>query len=370
MIYDGHAYCVPDLNGDGGFADPTEFRRHVRLAGAGMGHTRPLWRARDREPVDTSAMADLSKGWTFDSLKEADFRLPGFGRVEWSADGEDYVKQLMPPSVADMSYSAEQLVAEMDYAGVDMAMLHRTVYLGIGNDFIAAAVGRYPGRLQGLAHVEEWLVESDPDASIAKLDRAVNEQGLSGLQFLPMFMRLYGRNDAWDGPGFRPFWDAVAAIGIPVFFTLSPRGEPTPESYMEALRALRGWMDDYPDVAVISTHGFNWRMFRDGDAMVLPHGLFESAPAENPNFHMQLVLAVTLGARWEYPMLQFQPALEKLCERIGPEKLIWGSDMPFNMNHYTYHQTLDHLRNYSPNVSDADMDLIVGGNMARIMGVA
>ena len=32
----------------------------------------------------------------------------------------------MPPSVTDMDYSAESLVAEMDYAGVDMAMIHRT----------------------------------------------------------------------------------------------------------------------------------------------------------------------------------------------------------------------------------------------------
>ena len=70
------------------------------------------------------------------------------GRFEWTVDGEDYVKQYLPPSIVDMSYPPERLVAEMDYAGVDMALLHRIPYLGIGNDFIADCVQRFPDRLR------------------------------------------------------------------------------------------------------------------------------------------------------------------------------------------------------------------------------
>ena len=106
-----------------------------------------------------------------------------------------------------MSFSAESVVAQMDFAGVDMGLLHRTPYLGVGNEYIADCVKRFPNRLQGLAHVEEWLVQTQPDEAIWRLRRAINELELDGLQWLPGHMELYGQSEPWDSEGFRPFWD-------------------------------------------------------------------------------------------------------------------------------------------------------------------
>ena len=373
MIYDGHAYCFPDLRGDGGFADPEQFRRHLQLGIAR--HFQPVWRTRDRAPADDSGLADPSGGWSFDALKDVGFRAAGHGRFEWTVDGEVFVKQYMPPSVADMSYPAESLVAEMDYAGVDMALLHRTPYLGIGNEFVADCVRRFPDRLQGLAHVEEWLVQTDPDASIRKLQRAIGELGLAGLQFLPDQMPLYGQAEEWDGPGFRPFWDAVARLDIPVFFTPSysslatPGSTPT-EGVVSQLRAIGRWMEKYPGVTVALTHGLSWRMFVDGDTLSLPDEVLDAVPADSPNFYLQVLFAIFLGGVWDYPMLQVRPAMEKLVRRIGTEKLIWGTDIPMVMRFYTYRQNLEHMRAVCDFLGPGESDKIVGGNMTRLMETA
>ena len=371
MIYDGHAYCFPDLRGDGGFADPEEFRRHLQLSIAH--HFQPTWRKSDRAPADTSGLVDLSGPWGLDALKEAQFRAVGHGRFEWTVDGVDYVKQYLPPSVEDMSYPADRLVAEMDYAGVDRALLHRTPYLGIGNDFVADCVRRFPDRIQGLAHVEEWLVQPEPDASIDKLERAIKEQRLSGLQFLPDDLGLFGQGEEWDGPGFRPFWDAVASLNIPVFFT--PRYRPLAsyaprlEDYFAELRRIRSWVERYPDVKVVLTHGFAWRMFKEGDTLSVPDEVLDAVPIDNPNFNVQLLFAIFLGGEWDYPMPQIRPTLEKLARRIGTDRLIWGADMPMVMRFYTYRQSLDYIRRYCDFLSPQDVDLIVGGNMERLMGI-
>ena len=58
-------------------------------------------------------------------------------------------------------------------AGVDMALIHRTPYFGNTNDFYAESVRRYPNRLQALAYVEEWKIQTEPDPSISKLDSAI-----------------------------------------------------------------------------------------------------------------------------------------------------------------------------------------------------
>ncbi len=371
MIYDGHAYCFPDLHGDGGFSDPDRFRKHLQLGIAH--HFQPVWRKRDRAPADSSGLADPSVHWSFDALEDVDFRAAGYGRFEWTVDGEDYVKQYIPPSVTDMSYPAESLVAEMDYAGVDMALLHRTPYLGIGNEFVAGCVRRFPDRLQGLAHVEEWLIQTKPDESISKLEQAVNELGLMGLQFLPDQIPLYGQPADWDGPGLRPFWDAVAALNIPVFFTpgytslASPGGDPL-EAVLQGLRAISTWMERYPEVTVVLTHGFSWRMFAERDILAVPDEVYRAAPIDNPNFHVQVLFAIFLGGMWDYPMPQVRPVMEQLVRHMGPNRIIWGTDIPMVLRFYTYRQNLDHIRRNCDFLASSEVDMIVGGNMARLLG--
>lgn len=367
MIFDGHAYCLPDLAGAGGFEDQADFRRHLQLATAGMGHSLPPWRAIDRARADTSGLADLSKGWGFAALKDAEFRPGTHGRFEWTVKGDDYVKQLLPPGIAAMSYSAENLVADMDYAGIDRALLQRTPYLGVGNDFVAECARMFPDRIQALAHVEEWLIASDMRTSIDKVDRAFGELGLSGLQFLPMFLDLKGDGGDWAGPAFKPFWDAVAKHDVPVFFTLGPRSERGVDGYVAELQALQQWCERYPDISVVLTHGFSWRDFRHGDSMSLPEAILDAAPLDRPNVYLQLVLSVTLGARWAYPMPQFHNTLGLLVDRFGVETFMWGSDQPFETLHYTYRQCLDQIRGYADILGNDGVDAIIGGNMARLM---
>ena len=375
MIYDGHAYCFPDQRVDGGFDDPDEFRRHLQLGMAG--HFQPAWRVRDRAPADSGGLVDFSRGQIFSALKNADFRAAGYGRFEWTVDGEGYAKQVIPPSVVDMAYPPASLVAEMDYAGVDMALLHRTPYLGISNDFIADCVRQYPDRIQGLAYVPEWRIQPAPDGSIELLNRAVRGLGLSGLQTLPYYMKLYDQIEEWDGSGLAPFWDAVAELGIPVFFTLSGwvgSRPATPEerlrAYVEELRTLRRWMERYPEVSTVLTHGFYWRMFVDGDGLSIPDEVYEAAPLDNPNFSLQVMFPIAVGDIFDYPMPQVRPTLARLVDRIGPDRLMWGTDIPMVMRYYTYRQSLEFLRGYCGGILDAaDMDMVLGGNTARLMGV-
>ena len=368
MIYDGHSYTFPSQLGSAGFEDRAEFMRHLQIAMAT--HFQPAWRVRDRTPADSSGIADLDAGWSFDVLKECDFRPAGNGRFEWTVDGEVYAKQVMPPSVTDMAYSAEMLVAEMDYAGVDWSLIHRAPYLGLGNDFFADCVRRFPHRLQALAHVEEWLIKDQPDASIARIHRAIEELGLHGLQFLNNHLPLYGQSEEWDSQGFRPFWDAVATLDIPVFFTLSGRHGSGLSGLLAQLQTLRGWMERYPDSTAVLTHGFWWRLFMKPDAVEVPEEVYDAAPIDNPNFHVQLLLSNFLGGNYEYPMYQVRPLIADLVDRLGAGRIMWGTDIPMLLRHHTYRQSIDGVRQCRDFLREQEIDQILGWNAARLMRVA
>ncbi len=365
MIFDGHAYCFPSTAGDGGFDDPEDFRRHLQQAMAT--HHQPVWRAGDLAPGDASALIEADNWPSLDALKPSDFHAASNGRFEWTAGGERYFKQYFPPSVIDMSYPPDRLVAEMDYAGVSKALLHRTPYLGIGNKFIADCVAEYPGRLLGLAHAPEWKTHTDPAGSLASIRSAVEDGGLVGLQFLPPQLDLYNYSGPWDAPEFNQFWDGIAELGIPVFFSLKPRRDPAVESYAAELATLTRWLNRYPDVQVVMTHGLEWRAFMSEDSLDLPDEVFE--PFDHPNLHLQFLFPIALGAVWDYPMLQVMDAIKKCVTRIGADRIMWGTDMPIVMRFWTYRQILDHIRTYCDFLTQDELDLILGGTVARLLGV-
>ena len=349
MIYDGHAYCFPSPGKIGGFDDHAEFRRHLQLF-MSQARQQPVWRRSDRAPADATGLYDPDLPWRFEGLRNASFRTGKHGLAEWSVDGEDYVKQALPPWTEDFSFSPESLVAEMDYAGVDRALLHRTPYMGLDDGYIAECCRRYPERIQGLAQVPEWWIPDRTDEAIAKLERAIGDHGLSGLQFAPFHRPLYDLSTDWTGPDFDPFWKAVAGLEIPVFFTIGAVGAPS--AYIEELRSLRTWMD----------------RFAERDRINVPDEVYEAAPADQPRFHIQILFAVFLQSRWDYPMPQMRPVLEKMVERFGADRILWGTDIPIVLLHWTYRQSLDYVRRYCPFLDEGEMTAILGGNMARIMG--
>ena len=372
MIYDGHAYCFPNLNGLGGFNDFKTFNKHQQIAISQ--HFQPVWSDIDRKIIKDVSKIKPADKWYIKSAKDIDFNPAHRGRYEWTDKGVKYVKQYMPPSVANMEYMPEDLIAEMDYAGVDMALLHRTPYLGIGNKYIYDCVQHFPDRLQGLAHVPEWEIFEKLDQSIDNLVYAITKLNMKGLQFLPDHMTLFGKEENWDSPVFKPFWDVFADLNVPLFITPGYNSLQGTSDLIENLSneliKLEKWMKKYPSVKVVWTHGLAWRLFVRGDEMKIPELIYKSMPTDNSNFYLQLLFPVLLGDIWDYPMKQVLPTLKELNNRIGSDRLIWGTDIPMVMRFFTYKQCLDQIYIYGQEVlSDNDISMICGGTMSELMTI-
>ena len=369
-VYDGHAYCFPSLHGLGGFEEKEVFEKHQQVAIAQ--HFQPVWSDHDRVLVSDVSKINPADKWDINSVKDIEFGPTHRGRYEWSYHGVRYVKQYMPPSVTNMSYGADDLVAEMDYAGVDRALLHRTPYLGLGNQFIYDCIQRFPDRLQGLAHVPEWQIIDDMDGSIKKLEHAICELGLNGLQFLPDHMSLYNKAEDWDVSKFDPFWKAFEKLNVPLFITpgytsLAGKSDLV-ENLNYQLQKVGNWMEKYPSIKVIWTHGLAWSMIINNDGLSIPSSVYKAAPLSNSNFYLQLLFPIFLGGVWDYPMRPVLPTLKELNDKVGADRLIWGTDMPMVMRYYTYKQCLDQIKEYGREVlSKQEIAMICGGNMYKMM---
>ena len=366
MVIDAHAYCFPPLDSPAGYASLDEKMRHVQREFGG--HHQPVWRVRDRAPADNSTLVDPDTG----EPRELKWRRH-LGRLVWDYEGETYTKQYVPPMLHNLEFPPETLIAEMDYAGVDKAVFHHSPHLGMLNSFLGEAVARYPSRFTRLIGVRDAEIPRDPDAAVSELEDEVRTGGWCGVQF---FSRPYyaGGNEApWDGGQMQPFWDAVASLKMPVYFTLQASegrrySSEERESYLDEHRTLLRWMERYPDLTVVLTHGLSWLSFQEGDRIRFPEQAWEVF--KSPRCHLQLLFVIQMGGMWEYPWTQAETTVKECVERVGADRLIWGTDMPMVARFCTYRQALDQYRVHSDFLTENEREAITGGNAARIIALA
>jgi predicted TIM-barrel fold metal-dependent hydrolase len=335
MIVDCHMHVFKHLNGPCGYASAATHLNYLKGS-----QSMPIRRARDGAVL----------GSTMDWARVSDFRAERFGRYEWTLDGEAYYVQQFSPSLQTMASSPEFVLAEMEHAGVDVVLLqHDTVY-GRYNELFAETMREYPGRFVGLAKVEEPAAYRPEQ--LRALERCARELGLPGLFF--QHGSFGDRASVWAGDGFTPFWDAVRGLGLKLVYMHGTTD----------YAAIGSVARRYPEVAFMMLLP-GVRLAREGQRHVpelvvelgsLPNVLFEITP-------------ISYGFQFEYPYREMHHQIRPLYEQFGGTKLCWGSDMPNLERFCTYLQGLDVLRRHCEFIRPDDMDLILGGNAARVLGL-
>ena len=375
MIIDSHAYCFEPADSPRGYASAEEHLRWWQRAHAR--HHQPAFRLSDRAPgpsevLDPDEVADLSQ------LPDVNFRIDKeVGRVLWDYEGATYTKYFAPPNLRNLEFTPASLISEADYAGVDAVLLQTNPKLGRSHDYQAECVRAYPDRIRSMAHVDEWRIHTEVDAVIREVTRGIEDLGLHAIKFSSLGYNV--SPEPWDDGPYRPFWEAVTTLGVPVFFTLSvgptrPK-EITPDAkgrrgYLGELEILSRWMERYPDTRASITHGFPWRVFLEGNGFALPEELWR--PFENPNLSLEVCFPIRIGDLFDYPYRQVWPTLEAMVNRIGPGQLMYGTDMPNQNRFCTYRQSIHWIQNhFAPAVglSDEDLGLIMGGTAARVLEI-
>jgi predicted TIM-barrel fold metal-dependent hydrolase len=365
-VIDSHIYVFKGPYEAAGLASVDERMRGYQVWHAL--HHQPAWRIRDRAPSDPLRLLDPTPAEPLRPA-DADFRADlVHRRFVWTIDGDDITKQIFPPDLAGLAFEAPSAIAEMDYAGVDIGLIHVDRALGFEADYFADAVARYPDRLRSMAPVDEPAIPGDPERVAADLTRFIRDLGLHAVKFIPEYAYRAGHG-AWDDGPFRPFWDIVTKLGVPMFFTLgsSPGIEDEVEGYRAELDVLMRWMERYPDVDVSLTHGFPWRAFISGDGLALPDWLWR--PFANPRLRIEVSFPVRLGDVFEYPWREVWPALAAMLRHVGSNRLMWGSDMPFQNRFCTYRQSHAWL-DRTGLMTDAELAAVKGGTAAELLGVS
>ena len=292
-------------------------------------------------------------------MPDVNFRMGKYGKAEFTIDGVDYYTALFPPGLENLEAVPERMIAEMDAAGVDVAVLQSDHVYGANiAEYYAKAMSRFPNRFIGLAQICEPA--ADQPVQLERLERAVQELGCKGLFFSVELFAFDGYTDHIDDSKFEPLWGLVQALGIPVWWYLDARRRDRVASFMQYTAEVDRWAERHPDIPSVLTHGLV------PATMIHEIGVPQEVMSllKRPNVFAEILMP----AKWpEYPFVEGQEMLRQWRDEVGPEKLMWGSDMPFcGGNWCTYRQAADYIRLHCDFLSRQEKALILGGNAMRM----
>lgn len=217
--------------------------------------------------------------------------------------------------------TAEEMTAEMSRYNIVKSLISFP-----DNDLVAEAVARYPGRLAGLA----WLDPNQGERALAQLENLVARAPFVGLKLHPLF-NAFTANDVVV----HPLMDYAQARDWPVFIH---SGHP-PFSLPWSIAQLA---EDYPGVRIVMVH------------MGHGHGVYIQAALDMARRHDNLFL--------ENSGMPMHTKIKEAYERVGSERLFWGSDAPF------HHYAVEILRTEVSGLTDSQLEDVFFNNINRFMG--
>jgi predicted TIM-barrel fold metal-dependent hydrolase len=365
VIVDTHIYCFRAPDHAAGHATPADHLKFWQWGYAG--HHQPSYSTRDRRPGNSSLLMDPAPGdpWR---IADRNFRVDhAANRMVWTVDGEDFTKHYLPPQTVE--WSAAACIGEMDYAGIDWALNHVDQALDRDNEFFAECVRAYPDRLKSMAIVDEPLIPTDPDRALEGARHAIEDLGLHALKIIPEYAYRIAGSTSFDEPSWRPFWDQATQLGVPIFFSLvaGRTAREVRQGFIDELWTVRRWSERYPDQKVSVTHGFPWRAFVEGDGFALTPQMWE--PFKDSRIHLEVSMPIRIGDIFEYPWRETWPVHEAMVRNIGADRLMYGTDMPFQNRFCTYRQSREFIERHLPAIIGQDaVDGIMGGTAGAFLG--
>ncbi len=261
-----------------------------------------------------------------------------------------------------MNIGADELIKDMNEAGVDKAVIVGIDW-GRGKDIgdykltfeeyhqpIRDAIAKYPDRL-----IAEVGIDPTRPNAVELVEKAVREWGVKGVKLHPS-IGVYP-ND----PICYPVWEKARELGIIVHIHTGTEPWPFRVKYCQPI-----YVDDvacdFPDVPIVMAHCGMWEWQQ---AMTVA--------GQKPN----VLVDLTGWQQWAYTNpVEFFRAVRTMCDWIGHRKIMIGSDWPATRMLMSEKEWFDIFRNIPDKVREAgiefkqkEIDAILGGNAARIIGL-
>ena len=249
----------------------------------------------------------------------------------------------IPAPHKPVPFTKDDLLREMDAAGVQSAILVTPLWEGIRNDLVLAAAQAHPDRFGVMGRLDPLA-----PASRGLISTWLRPKGMLGLRLL-------------FRPGERPLlsegqvdwlWPEAEKAGVPIMVFAQ-------HSDMQFIDRIAGRC---PGLKLVIDHlgltkGKDEEAFRDFDKVL--------ALARRPNIAVK-VSCLPHYTKDAYPYRALHPYLRRVYDTFGARRMFWGTD--FSRLPCTYRQAVTLFTEEIPWLTTEDKEWIMGRGLCEWLG--
>ena len=238
-------------------------------------------------------------------------------------------------------FTAEWLLRHCRPFDVSRIVLVQAIY-GVDNSYMLDTAARYPGVFGIVASVDH------NDGGVAATMAELKERGVMGFRIAAQ----PGKGEGWlHHPGYKAMFEAARQTGQAICPLTHPAGVPD----------LDRMCGEHPDTTVVVDH-----MSRIGELNPIDDDEIDRlcALARHPRVNVKVSRLHALGAK-RPPHDDLISMIERVIEAFGPDRVMWGSDSPYQVVTESYSDSVRLVRDRL-SLSDADRQSIMHDTAARI----
>ena len=258
----------------------------------------------------------------------------GNGKVDFGGE----VRQMMPPYMNDNQNTVERLIANMDYAGVNGAVITQEYIDGNQDKYLLSAKKKFPDRIKITSLYEDY------SSGFLRLSKGPLPKDFDGIKICA------GRLADPDLKKLLPLFKQVEQAGKFISIDMADGAKQT------------------DDLAYIISECPSLRIAIGHFGMVTTDGWQKQIElARSPNVYIESGGLTWLFHKEFYPYPSAIDAILEARDICGMEKLMWGSDYPRTMTDITYIMAVRFIEE-TQKLTDEEKRAFLGENAMKFYG--
>ena len=249
-------------------------------------------------------------------------------------------RKLERPPHRPNGFSADEMLAEMDTAGVDRAVIVPPTWTGEDNSWALDVAARHPKRFAVIGRFDAKAVEARE-----QLAQWLRQKGMLGVR---MSFHVKPFIDWLDDGSLDWFWRDCEELRLPVSALVPGMAG-----------KLRPVLERHPDLKVLVPHMACPLDTHVPESFATLDELLSLAHFANV---FVMVSSAPCFSNEQYPFRDLHPYLKRIYNVYGPRRMLWGSDL--SRLRGTYKECLDQFRYELDFLSAEDKEWILGRALA------